>query len=168
MHDPHHHHDDDDDHHHHDEDHERGMFSPAVPILRVADYEASVAYYTEKLGFTEDWRAGTFGSVTRDRLSLMLCQGSQGHAGTWLWAGVRDADAVHEELVRRGARIRHPPTNYPWHSHEVHVFDIDDHVIRFGSESKPGAPLGPWLDEEGVLWQPNEDGSRWSRVEAAG
>jgi catechol 2,3-dioxygenase-like lactoylglutathione lyase family enzyme len=167
MHDPHHHHHDDGshDHDHHHDDEPGRMFSHAIPILRVADFDASVAYYTEQLGFTLEWAVGNFGSVGRDHTSLMLCEGSQGHPGTWLWVGVRDADAVHDEFVRRGARIRHPPTNYPWHSREVHVFDLDGHVLRFGSESAPNAPLGPWLDEQGVLWQPHGDGS-WTRVDA--
>jgi catechol 2,3-dioxygenase-like lactoylglutathione lyase family enzyme len=130
-----------------------------VPIFRVADYAASVAYYVDVLGFKLDWGDGSFGSVTRGRCSLMLCEGSQGHAGTWAWAAVNDADALHEELLERGALIRQPPTNYPWGSREVHVFDPDGHVLRFGAESEPGAVLGPWLDEQGVQWVPQADGS---------
>ena len=135
-----------------------------VPILRVADLDRSIAYYADRLGFTEDWRFGRFGSVTRDSTSLMLSEGSQGCSSTWLWIAVGDADALHRELLERGADIRHPPTNFPWGSREVHVFDADRHVLRFGSEAPEDAPLGPWLDEEGVRWTPEADGS-WSRME---
>jgi catechol 2,3-dioxygenase-like lactoylglutathione lyase family enzyme len=139
-------------------------FGHAVPILRVSDFDRSIAYYVERLGFREDWRFGRFGSVSRDRTSLMLSEGSQGCTSTWLWIAVGDADALHQELLRRGADIRHPPTNFPWGSREVHVFDADRHVLRFGSEAPEGAPLGPWLDEDGVLWMPESDGG-WARVE---
>jgi catechol 2,3-dioxygenase-like lactoylglutathione lyase family enzyme len=140
-------------------------FEGVTPILRVADFEASVAYYRDVLGFELDWRDGQFGQVRRGDAALMLSQGRQGHAGTWVWIGVSDADALHEELRARGARIRHEPSNYPWHSRELHVYDLDGHVLRLASEWKAGEGLGEWLDEEGVRWQAREDGG-WDRVEA--
>lgn len=142
----------------------RSGFGHAVPILRVADFDRSIQYYLDRLGFEEDWRVGRFGSVSRDETSLMLSEGSQGCSNTWLWVAVGDADAWYEELLDRGADIRYPPTNYPWGSREVHVFDADRHVLRFGSEAPENAPLGPWLDEAGVLWMPESDGS-WRRIE---
>jgi catechol 2,3-dioxygenase-like lactoylglutathione lyase family enzyme len=142
-------------------------FGHAVPILRVSDFDRSIEYYLDRLGFTEDWRFGRFGSVSRGKTSLMLSEGSQGCSATWLWIAIADADAFYEELLRRGASIRHPPTNYPWGSREVHVFDADRHVLRFGSEAPEHAPCGPWLDEAGVLWMPGADGN-WSRVERSG
>jgi hypothetical protein len=63
-----------------------------TPILRVADYDASVEYYVNILGFKLDWGSGRFGSVRRDKASLMLCEGSQGCPGTWMWFAVSDAD----------------------------------------------------------------------------
>lgn len=139
-------------------------FGGVTPILRVSDFDRSVAYYTDALGFSLAWKGGRFGCVSRGETSLMLSEGSQGCPGTWVWVGVGDADALHDELRARGATIRHPPTNYPWGSREVHVFDPDGHVLRFGSESRAGEPLGEWLDEEGARWLPQPDGS-WSRVE---
>ena len=138
-------------------------FHHATPILRVADFDASVAYYRDRLGFTLDWNVGRFGAVRRDDACLMLCEGSQGCAATWVWIGVGDADALHAELRARGARIRPPPTNYPWGSHELHVFDLDGHVLRLGAEAKEGEPLGEWLDEEGVRWLAQADGG-WTKV----
>lgn len=139
-------------------------FGHAVPILRVSDFDRSIQYYLDRLGFKEDWRFGRFGSVSRDDTSLMLSEGSQGCSGTWLWVAVRDADALYRELLERGADVRHPPTNYPWGSREVHVFDADQHVLRFGSEAPEDGPLGPWLDEAGALWMP-ESGGTWRRMD---
>lgn len=135
-----------------------------TPILRVADFDASVAYYVNALGFRLDWSDGRFGSVSRGRASLMLCEGSQGSPGTWMWFAVSDADALFDELRQNGARIRHPPQNFPWGSRELHVFDPDDHVLRFGSEAPEGAPLGEWLDEDGTRWKATPDGG-WTKVE---
>ena len=140
-------------------------FAHVTPILRVADFEASVAYYVDALGFSLDWRDGRFGAIRRGDVTLMLSEGSQGHAGTWVFVSVSDADALYDEVRGRGAAIRHPPTNYPWGSRELHVFDPDGHVLRFGSGTRAGEPLGEWLDEAGVRWRPEPDGG-WTRVKA--
>ena len=130
-----------------------------TPILRVADLEASVAYYAGRLGFDLQWRDGTVASVGRGRASLMLCEGDQGHAGTWVWIAASDVDALYAEFERRGARLRHPPANYPWGSRECQVTDPDGHVLRFGADPRPGEPVGEWLDGEGRRWLPQPDGS---------
>ncbi|HEX7241437.1 MAG TPA: glyoxalase superfamily protein [Longimicrobiaceae bacterium] len=146
------------------------VLSPAVefggvtPILRVASLDASLAWYVDVLGFAVQWRETGFASVGRGRASLMLCEGGQGHPGTWAYVGVSDADALHEELRARGAAIRHPPTNYPWGAREMQVSDPDGHVLRFGSDAVPGEPVGEWLDGEGVRWVPQPDGS-WRAAE---
>jgi uncharacterized glyoxalase superfamily protein PhnB len=139
-------------------------FGNATPILRVVDLDASLEYYVRALGFSVHWREGGFASVGRGKASLMLCEGGQGHSGTWLWLAVNDADAAHEELQTRGASIRHPPTNYPWGSREVHVTDPDGHVLRLGSDTRPGEPNGEWLDAEGTRWMP-QPGGGWRRAE---
>lgn len=137
-------------------------FGHCTPILRVADLDASVAYYTEVLGFTVDWRDQGFGQVVRGHSAIMLSQGPQGHAGTWVYVGVSDADALLAEIAPRGAIVRHPPTNYPWGARELHVSDPDGHVLRFGSDAVPGEPIGDWLDGDGVRWVPVE-GGKWQR-----
>jgi uncharacterized glyoxalase superfamily protein PhnB len=139
-------------------------FGPVTPILRVSNIEASLEYYKRALGFALEWRDGPFGSIRRGNASLMLCEGDQGQGRTWVWLAVGDADAVHEELQTRGATIRHPPTNYPWGSRELQVSDPDGHVLRLGSDLLPHEPVGEWLDDEGVRWDPQPNGS-WRRVE---
>jgi catechol 2,3-dioxygenase-like lactoylglutathione lyase family enzyme len=146
---------------------ERGMsesprsvtLGSAVPILRVADLNTSVAYYTERLGLEVDWRSDPLVSVVRDRMSLMLSEGDQGSPGTWMWVAVSAVDELSAELESRGALLRNPPTNYPWGSRECQVTDPNGHVFRFGSESIPGEPLGSWLDGQGRRWVPQADGS---------
>lgn len=138
-------------------------FEGVIPILRVRDLDASLEHYTRVLGFSADWRDASFASVSRGHASLFLCQGGQGHAGTWVWIGVADAARLHDELRHKGARIRHPPTDYSW-AYEMQVEDLDGHVLRMGSAPRPGQPSGEWLDMDGVRWQRTPEG--WSRVEA--
>jgi uncharacterized glyoxalase superfamily protein PhnB len=129
-----------------------------TPILRVTDLETSLAYYRDQLGFPLQWRADRMASVVRDRAALMLCAGDQGQPGTWVWIAASDVDILYAELEARGARLRHPPANYPWGSRECQVTDPDGHVIRFGADLRPGEPIGEWLDGDGHRWVPLPNG----------
>jgi predicted enzyme related to lactoylglutathione lyase len=124
----------------------RTRFECSTPILNVADIAASIRYYVEVLGFRHaDWGTDDFTSVTRDAAGIYLCRGGQGNAGTWVWIGVEDVTALHEEYKASGARIRHPPRNYPW-AYEMKVEDPDGHVLRFGSEPRADLPFEAWSD----------------------
>ena len=106
-----------------------------IPILNVSDFQASVKYYTEKLGFTKAWDWGnppTFGCVTRDKIEIFFCLRGQGQSGTWHSIFVNDVDALFTELKERGAKIVMPPKDEPWGVREFHVEDPDGHTFRFG------------------------------------
>ena len=139
-------------------------FENVNPIFSVTDLEASLKYYIEVLGFEINWHVPGFAKVSRGRCGIMLCEGEQGHPGTWVWIDVGDADLIYQEYVAKGAKIRHPPNNYPW-AYEVQVYDIDQNVLRLGSDQKRDRPLGTWLDMDGVEWT-QADG-KWVRVQAA-
>jgi len=117
------------------------MIENVTPILRVEDIARSRRYYVETLGFSLDWDADAMISVSRDGKSIMLCEREQGQPGTWLWIGVEDADVLFAEVSARGARIRTPPQNFTW-AYEFQLEDPDGHVLRIGSEPKPGATDG--------------------------
>jgi catechol 2,3-dioxygenase-like lactoylglutathione lyase family enzyme len=136
----------------------RATTGGVVPILRVANLDASVTYYTARLGFEQQWRTGGMASVVRDRTSIMLCEGDQGRPGTWLWIAVSDVDVLYAELIDRGASLRHAPANYPWGSRECQIIDPDGHVLRFGADLKKGEPMGEWLDGRGRRWMSAPDG----------
>jgi len=137
-------------------------FGRVTPVLRVRDVEASTAYYVEHLGFHVKFRTPGFISVSRGKCCLFLCQGDQGHAGAWVWIDGVDVEAVYAEYRQSGAKIRHPPTNYPW-ALEMQVEDPDGNVLRIGSDPRAGEPTGEWLDMQGVRWLPTEDGN-WKRA----
>lgn len=131
-------------------------------IFRVANIQASIDYYVNALGFTVEWRMPAFACVKRGRGSIFLCEGDQGHFGTWIWVGVTDAEALYKQYQESGAKIRHRPTNYPW-AYEMQVEDIDGNVLRLGSEPKEDEPEGEWLDMHGVRWLKNSEGG-YTRV----
>ena len=107
-----------------------------VPIYSVQSLADSQRYYRDALGFKVEWDHGdppTFGAVSRGHMVLFMCQQCQGHPGTWAMVFARDVNRLHEELVRRDAIIRMPPTDMPWGLREMHVADPDGNVIRFAS-----------------------------------
>ncbi len=138
-------------------------FEGVTPVLRVRSLAKSLRHYVDLLGFRHDWgRADKgFASVSRGDCHLFLSQGDQGRFGTWVWVGVSDAAALHEENRRRGAKIRHPPTNYDW-ALEMQVEDPDGHVLRMGSEPLDVEPTGEWLDMQRRRWRMDGNGA-WRR-----
>jgi len=127
-------------------------FGPATPVLRVADLEAAIDYYSDRLGFALMWRSSIFANVMRDDCQIFLAQGDQGGGCAWAWIGVPDVESLHREYRAREVKIRNPPTNYEW-AMEMQVEDLDGNVLRMGSEFKPDQPLGDWLDAAGRHWQ---------------
>ena len=139
-------------------------FGNAAPILRVESLAASVEYYVTVLGFTIDWEeAPVIASLSRDRCCLVLVEGDQGHPGSWAWIGVGDVEALFEELRAKGARVRHPPTNYYW-GLEMQIEDLDGNVLRLASDRKQDLPNGEWLDMHGRAWMQQPDGT-WTPVD---
>jgi catechol 2,3-dioxygenase-like lactoylglutathione lyase family enzyme len=137
------------------------VFGGVQPILRISNLQASVHYYTRVLGFVVDFQE-IIASVSRGRCALFLVEGDQGHPGTWVWVGVSDVESLYDEYQRKGARIRQPPTNFPW-ALEMQVEDPDGNVLRFGSEPKAHVRFGPWLDMRGDRWEMAING-QWTRA----
>ncbi len=142
-------------------------FESVFPILRVKNMKRSLDYYLNKLGFKLDWGGeGTFASVSRDKRGIALCVGDQGHIGGWVWVGVTDCAALHEEYKAKGAKIVNPPTNFPW-ALEMQVADPDGNILRMGSEPVEGMKYGPWRDMNGDRWEAVGEGwNKWRRVPA--
>ena len=134
-------------------------FDGATPIFCVKNVPVSVEYYVNVLGFKVDWQSGYpgsapgFASVSRGRCHIFLCEQDQGNPGAWTWIGVTDTDSLEAEFRPKGAKIRNPPTNYPW-AYEMQVEDPDGNVLRFGAEPKKDQPFGLFRDMHGRLWPP--------------
>lgn len=116
---------------------ERPLVENTIPILRVRDIHASLDYYLNRLGFTQEWLVddgdASMAGISRDGRSIYLTQAEQGQPGTWVWMGVQDARAFYAEYQTSGAMIRQEPTNFPW-ALEFRVADLDGNVLRIGSE----------------------------------
>ena len=139
-------------------------FGGPVPVFRVKDVDASIAYYVNALGFKVQWRASEgFACVARDKCSIFLTNDNQSQPRMWVWIGVPDVRALHAGYVASGAKIRNPPENFEW-ALEMQVEDLDGNVLRLGSDSEKDKPLGVFRDADGVRWR-HLGNERYERVE---
>lgn len=139
-------------------------FDSAVPVLRVKDVQASIAYYCDVLGFEVRWGAGEgFACVARDKCNLFLTDDKQSQPRMWVWIGVGDVRALHEQYVAAGAKIRNPPNNFEW-TFEMQIEDLDGNVLRMGTDPEKDKPLGVWRDGDGIQWR-HLGNQKYERVE---
>jgi predicted lactoylglutathione lyase len=128
-------------------------FGSPVPVFRVKDVDASVAYYLNALGFQLQWRANDgFACVARDKCSIFLTNDNQSQSRMWIWIGVANVRALHSQYVASGAKIRNPPNNFEW-ALEMQVEDLDGNVLRIGSDPEEDKPPGVFRDADGVGWR---------------
>lgn len=110
-------------------------------VLAVPDLERSAAYYRDVLGFQVQWEEGSdWRLVERDGVRVMLghCPSDMraGELGSHNWFGyleVDDVDALHAEIVPRGAACTLPRDTH-YGMREIVVTTADGHRIVFGQE----------------------------------
>ena len=124
----------------------------SAPYFPVADVDQSAAYYERVLGFHREYVGGTppqFAILSRDGLPIMLrlvttpelIRPNEKQGGTWdafFW--VRDARALHAELLQTGADIVYGPlVQEAYQMEEFAVRDREGYVLGFG-QALTGAP----------------------------
>ena len=116
-----------------------------APYFPVADLEQAAAHYEGVLGFHRDYTGGTppqFVIVSRDGQAIMLRHVAEAarivpnekQGGTWdVFFWVRDARALHAELVANGADVVYGPIlQEAYHMEEFAVRDREGYVLGFG------------------------------------
>ncbi|MFI6037893.1 glyoxalase superfamily protein [Streptomyces sp. NPDC051315] len=110
------------------------MDEEAIPILRVEDAAAAVAWY-ERLGFVKQWEhrfepgLPTFVEVARGGVRLFLSE-HKGDArpGTLTYLRVHDVEAIASEF---GVPVK----NAPW-AREIELRDPDGNRLRIGTPTE--------------------------------
>ena len=113
-----------------------------VPVLPVSDLAASVAFYSNSLGFKLDWgdiHNGTTCSVSRDGRSIMLMKCPKPVSPGWAWIGLKD-ESMFEAFRLNGAKMLQEPKNFSW-AYEMKFEDIDGNVLWVGTEPRKSEPL---------------------------
>lgn len=109
------------------------LLEQALPELPLADVAAGVAHYRDVLGFHINYAQDDFGVMDRDDVTVLLIPKTpqrQGIGSCYVY--VRDADALHAELVAKGANVQGEPVSRPWGLRDFVVLDPEGNRITFG------------------------------------
>ncbi|WP_151769934.1 glyoxalase superfamily protein [Streptomyces abyssomicinicus] len=110
------------------------MDEEVIPILRVGDVAAAVAWY-ERLGFAKEWEhrfepgLPAFVEVARGRVRLFLSEHTgDARPGTLVYLRVHDVEAVASEFGVRAEEL-------PW-AREIELRDPDGNRLRIGTPAE--------------------------------
>jgi uncharacterized glyoxalase superfamily protein PhnB len=119
--------------------------STVIPVLGYVDVGEAVDWLCETFGFTERWRAGNHraqlavgeGAVVVTERGDDQAPGSANHS---VMVRVDDVNTHHEHARERGARILHPPTDYPYGERQYTAEDLGGHHWSFSQSIADVAP----------------------------
>lgn len=128
-------------------DHRVPLGFRAVPVASVKDVRASVAYYSNVLGFAKEWDVeGEHGALVvaglnrREGLELILEErGEKPGFGVHLLIELDPTDKLellHQEFVAKGAIILEPPTMKHWGWTVMSVSDPDGNLLEFAGDER--------------------------------
>ncbi|MCW4461835.1 VOC family protein [Sphingomonas sp. BT-65] len=116
------------------------QFPQACPEVPVADLASGLAYYRDRLGFTEDWSDLELGLAGVSRGDARLFLADAGYRATlgndapillWINLANRDeVDALHAQWQEAGVAIPWPPTAQPYKLYEFFARDDDGNHLR--------------------------------------
>ena len=116
------------------------MMNASTTVFTVRDIQASLAYYRDKLGFDIAFDYGdpiSYAGVCSGKVTLHLIPASRtprqpGHGAVAI--DVDDVDALHADLVQRGAKVLKPPADYDYGLRDFDVADLDGNMLFFAME----------------------------------
>jgi len=104
----------------------------ALPELPLSDVSAGVAYYQKVLGFRINYAQDDLGVMYRDDITLLLIARTERHTGIGSCEFyIRDADALHAELLAKGGNVQGAPVSRPWGLRDFAVLDLEGNRLTF-------------------------------------
>ncbi|SDH26441.1 VOC family protein [Chitinophaga filiformis] len=109
----------------------------ATTVFYISNLRQSLQYYTEIIGFTEDFVFGDYAGLYYDEVSIHLCgpenQGLKKIPGNTLHCIACDeVDEFHDALVAKGALIVNAPQDRIYGMRDFAVNDLDSNTLVFG------------------------------------
>jgi catechol 2,3-dioxygenase-like lactoylglutathione lyase family enzyme len=120
------------------------MIRQIAPQFFTRDIPATLAYYTEKLGFTrlDTWQdPPVYAIIARDQHTIHFrcaeppTPNPDKYADELLdaYLSIENADALHAEYSARGVEFTRAPGDMPWGMREFVVKDCDGRLLAFGA-----------------------------------
>ena len=113
------------------------MLKSAVPILASLSEKETIAFYTQKLGFTFQSSWEGYLILSRDEITLHLwpCKDPEIAKATACYINVSAVDKLYAELQPLG--VVHPKGDLqemPWGMKQFSILDNNGNLIHFGEE----------------------------------
>jgi catechol 2,3-dioxygenase-like lactoylglutathione lyase family enzyme len=114
--------------------------SGSATTFHVSNLEASLAYYTKVLGFSQRFRFGDYAGVEYGSIQIHLSGPNStnkreiGQGGLYIFCD--DVDAYYSEVAPKGARIQSPPKDYEYGMRDFVIEDPDANLVTIGQEIK--------------------------------
>jgi uncharacterized glyoxalase superfamily protein PhnB len=118
------------------------VFTGLAPVLLAPDVQEALDHYRDVLGFEVrpyGEAPDVYGYARRDGTNIHLAHADHCRPNSdlvvdlfdvYIW--VDDVEAVHRELVERGATIMHPPIDREYGQREIRVRDLNGYVLGIG------------------------------------
>ena len=107
----------------------------AGPVLQVSDLDRALAYYTDVLGFGEDFRFGQYAGVRNGDATLHLCAHTIHKRPVGGGAAFIFCDEVNDyfaNIKRKGAIVKVEPADQPYGMRDFIVLEPDGNHLTFG------------------------------------
>lgn len=107
----------------------------AATVFSVRDIAAALAFYTDLLGFTEDFRFGEYAGITHGGACIHLSRNPPGTrpvgAGS-VYVFCDEVDECYRSIAAKGVRTLTEPRDWPYGMRDFTAFDPDGNQITFG------------------------------------
>lgn len=111
----------------------------AASVFHVKNLRSSLKFYTEVLGFEEDFEYGEYAGVKRGNALIHLAEHStnampvgSGH----IYIFCDEVDPYYDNIKGKGAETKRAPQDAPYGMRDFEIVDIDGNSLAFGCESK--------------------------------
>ena len=104
-----------------------------IPVLASMNLDESVAFYTERLGFSKAAQHGDYAIVMRDgaEIHFWSCPDRKIAENTSCYIRVASTQQLYEEFVQKGLAVKEPAVR-PWGMKELYVIDPHGNLLKFG------------------------------------
>ena len=105
------------------------------PTYQVSDVNATIDFYTKKLGFTLGftWGEGPhMAGLNIGDVSIHVIHGTPNPKGHMIYFAVGDADELFEFQKANGVEVMMPPTDQPYDMRDYRIKDLDGYELGFG------------------------------------
>lgn len=112
----------------------------AAAVFPVSDLDASLRYFIDVLGFSQDFRFGPYAGIKRDDCCLHLSAPGNPNAGVpgtgAVYVFCDEVDGFFSQITERGAATDGAPKDYDYGMRDFIARDPDGNQLSFGAPAE--------------------------------